>query len=358
MQPSKNQDNTEHKYIYKRNAKFRVQLPERLASEDQPRYLGTYDTLQDAITARDLAIARLEQAPDVDGFTPDDTQYDPLELWTAVQAVQRRDERLAATRARQTVTVPDPDQPFGLAYLSDLHIGNPGTDYQSLEQDCRLIQDTPRLYAGFHGDGTDNWIMGKLLRLQQYQAIPFDAEVQLLATVLEMLQGSLLWVVSGNHDNWTRQLAGIDRIHEALKGCKTLYHPHEVRFTLQHGPRSWHVKARHSWKYRSIFNATHAIEVGWQRGGYDFDIGIGAHTHIATVARPFYRHGRERYAVLIGTYKIRDAYTDELGLSAPHGRGCGAHVSYPDHRPPVFCSDLTTARDFLDFLLHKYPRRK
>src|SRR5690606_1086220 len=106
---------------------------------------------------------------------------------------------------------------------------------------------------------------------------------------------------------------------------------------------------RHQWRFSSIYNATHGVEVGWERGGSDFDIGLAGHTHIASLCRPFVKHGRKRYAVVTGTYKMADSYSDQVGYAPCAGYGCGVMIFYPDGRLQWF-EDVKTAGEFLRFL--------
>lgn len=336
------------KYIQRRGKSWRVRLPGALLPE---RHLGTYDTLEEAQGARDLYLTNVGDRPEIEGLTNDDRLYDTGELWSMAEAVQERTQRQTQDRLEQCVTIPKAGEPFAVAYLSDLHIGDPGVDYRALKRDAEIIHDTPRLWCGYHGDGINNWIVEKLAGLQRGEVLPFDAEVQLFASWLKMVSGSLLWVVSGNHDNWTRKLAGFDVIRSLLRGVRVLYDPNEIVFTLVWGKRRIRYKVRHKWRYSSVFNATHGIEASWQRGGHDFDIGLGGHSHIGTACRPFWRHGKERQAVLTGTYKILDVpgnYGDEMGLPGSMRRGCGAHVFWQDQM--LFCPELEVAAKFLEFL--------
>ena len=282
------------------------------------------------------------------GVLPDDLE-DPEEIWRRVLGAQEKVEKIAERRSEQRITIPG-DQPFGLAFLSDLHFGNMWTDYRQARKDADLVRDTEGLYAIFTGDGIDNWITGKLMSLQRDQVIPFDHEVRLFKDWLSRLKQSLLVTVSGNHENWTKRLAGFDFVREYLKGTRALYDRHEVVFTLILGDAQWVVKVRHKWRWGSVFNPTHGIEVGWERTGH-FDIGVGGHTHIGTLIRPFLRDGTKRYAVLVGTYKT-GGYGRELGLAKPYGRGAAALIFYPDGR--LFATeDLQTAIEFLSCLRSK-----
>lgn len=281
------------------------------------------------------------------GVGPDVDLIPPEQLWQgAIEAQTHVLEILKRRRREQKIILPVPG---ALAFLSDLHFGSPFTDYQAAKSDAEIIRDTPDMKAGFIGDGVDNWIVGKLAGLQRHQAITFDAEWQLFFSWLEILNGSMAFVVSGNHDNWTRKIAGVDRIREYLRGTMLLYHSQQVKFDLVVGPQSYVVKARHKWKGSSVFNPTHGLEVGWERGGDDFDIALGGHTHIGTYCRPFDRHDRRRLAILIGTYKVADEHGEEIGVAPSQGRGCGALVFDKDG-DFVFVENLNTAAQYLEFL--------
>ena len=337
------------KFIEKRGNRYAVRFSKGMLPDGRRRF-GSYDTIEDAVAARDAELRRALGEPEVEGLTNCDTDLDPDELWAAAFRAQLQTEEVHAKRYNRSITIPGADKPFALAFLSDLHFGSADTDYRKARADAEIIRDTDRMWCGYHGDGIDNWIMGKLAGLQRGQAMPFDAEVQLFADWLGMLKGKLLWAVAGNHDNWTVKLSGFDLIAEALRGTRVLYDRYEVVFELRHGETTTRVKVRHQWKYSSVFNATHGVEVSWERGGADFDIGLGGHTHIGTLCRPFLRHGRQRYAILTGTYKVDGDFGRKLGLPLPHGHGSGAMVFYPDGGG-VFIEDLKKASDFLRFLL-------
>ena len=286
--------------------------------------------------------------PRITGLKSDSDLHDAESLWKAAFTAQARMGRLSVVRNNQRIEISEPGQPFALAFLSDLHFGSAGTDYRQAKKDAELIRDTPRLYAIYHGDGIDNWITGKLMRLQRGQVLEFDGEIQLFAAWIELLKGKLVAAVSGNHENWTHVLSGFDRIREALRGTQTLVDRHEVIFDLAHGKKEWKVKVRHYYKYFSVFNPTHSIEVNWERGGTEFDIGVGGHTHIGTLCRPFYRQGRKRFAILTGTYKVSDEYGRQIAAAPSMDRGCGALVF---SRHGLFWSEnLQIAAGFLGYL--------
>ena len=271
---------------------------------------------------------------------------DDGDLWDRAYRIQERHERHEAKRREQHICIPG-RKPFGWAWLSDLHFGG-DSDYRQMRADAELIRDTPRMWCAFNGDGLNNWIVGKLGHLQRRQSLSLDDEWQLFRSFLQIIQGKLKVVALGNHELWTVVLGGVNPIREEMADYHVLFDDYEVAYRLHLGDASWLVKQRHQWRGSSVFNPTHGIEVGWQRGGCEFDIGVGGHTHIGTVCRPFFRHGVRKYAVLIGTYST-NGYGRQLGLAPTVGTGCGAMVFQADGRVTFF-EDLQTAAQFLEFV--------
>jgi UDP-2,3-diacylglucosamine pyrophosphatase LpxH len=268
-------------------------------------------------------------------------------LWKAAGSVHKVVRKAAEERRHTAIHLGD--QPVALAFLSDLHIGSEGTDYDAIKRDTDLISKTDGMYAVFHGDGIDNWIIGKLQALQRNQAVSFKNEILMFRRWLELISEKLLIVVSGNHDNWTKKLSGIDIIPNYLTNTCVLYDPFEVRVQVSCGTGSWDMLIRHQWKSSSIFNPTHGIEVGYDRMTLPFDIGVGGHTHIGTLVRPFYRHNKERLAILTGAYKRVDSFSKEIGFADTMTNGCGALILFPDGKV-WYNSDLEVAASYLTYL--------
>lgn len=266
----------------------------------------------------------------------------PSNIWEVVINKQKDFRRSAAN-------VVMGNQPVAIAFISDLHFGSAGTDYQSAYEDAQLIANTDGMYAVFHGDGIDNWIVPKLQSIQRYQAVNGDEEIELFFSWLDLIKHKLLVVVAGNHDNWTKKMSGLDMIQRELRNTKVIYDPNEVRLHLYVGDGFWRIKIRHKWRYGSIYNPTHGIEVGWDRGDWDFDIGVAGHTHIGTLFRSFIRHNQERLAVITGAYKMSDHFATEIGFAQTNHRGCGAVIFKPNGS--VFWTrDLREASEYVTWL--------
>lgn len=264
-------------------------------------------------------------------------------------AIDAQEIVFAKHAAKRQQHIALPDEPVAIAFVSDLHIGAAGADYAAMRADAELIRDTPGMYAVFHGDATDNWIIGKLTALQRGQALGFDAERLLFEAWLDMIAPKLLVWVQGNHDNWSEQLIGSAPNRALIAARRLLFDRHQCVFTLHHCGISRTVVVRHKWRFSSVFNPAHGMMVGWERGDIDYDIAVGGHTHIATLCYPFYKHGRLRHAILTGTYKRIDTFGEEVGFPAPQGRGCGALVFDTDGGQYWF-ADLASAARYLAYL--------
>lgn len=285
---------------------------------------------QAAEALNDLGISynKTQEPVTIEGVNAD--QYINVDrIWQRVLEHQIEADAKHEAKQHQTITIND-GKPFAIAYLSDFHVGSSGVNYKALKKDVDTINQTEGFWSEFHGDAVDNWVVGKLAGLQRNQLLNFDEEWGLFLAILEMMQPKLLWVVSGNHDNWSFKIGGADRIRQALQGSKILYDTDEVNVTVKLGNASWRHKIRHKTRYNSVFNKSHGIERDLERGGDDFDIGVAGHTHVGTFFREFAFHGKMRLAILTGAYKRHDAFQREIGFAPTTHDGCGAVVYMPD----------------------------
>jgi hypothetical protein len=104
-------------------------------------------------------------SPLIEGLAADDDLIDPDALWDQVIGFQRKKQEMVSRRDRQTVTLPN--EPVGIAFLSDTRFGDPATNYEYLRRDAEIIRDTDGLHCEYHSDGLNNWIVPKLARLQR-----------------------------------------------------------------------------------------------------------------------------------------------------------------------------------------------
>lgn len=238
-----------------------------------------------------------------------------------------------------------PAKPSMVVMVSDIHFGGK-IDMEALEHDLDVILSHENVYVILAGDLFDNFVIGKLQSVQTTQPTTHAQEIKAVEWYLNKLRDRIIVCVSGNHDNWTYKVSGIDWIKELTHGWNMLYDRNQSIFRLKCGEISQVWKVRHKFKYNSIFNLTHGQEVDWERGGIDFDVAVSGHKHDVCAVRPFIRHGKKRWAVELGTYKIRDEFARECGYPPCHGNSA-AFVLNPDGRIFTIDDDISVGIDLM-----------
>lgn len=241
-----------------------------------------------------------------------------------------------------------PELPVGLVLLADIH-GGGKCDYQAIFDDVELVKSTKGVYCGVCGDITDNFIIGKLASIQNKQPTTFAMEVKFAEWFIEEIRPKLLFWVSGNHDNWTYKASGIDIYKKYLEDVNCLYDRHQIVFDLIKGAFKERIFIRHKFKYKSIYNPTHGEETAWERIGIDYDIVVGSHYHQACLFREFIKAGKKRLAILMGTYKIKDEYAEELGFARSYGTGSCMLVYDKNYQRYQF-DNILQGIDYLKYL--------
>ena len=350
--------------ILKVGNKYRV----RIKHNKKLQSIGTFSTLEEAISARDGFLKHKETSitpsPVLNSFSSNSIKHEIPHfyginhennidincIWEMAELVFSQTEE--KEKQKNASRIEFSNKPIAIAMLSDLHIGNSTTDYKQLRKDAELIQKTDGMYAIFHGDGIDNWIVPKLAQLQRGQAINFENELLLFKSWIATISSKLIIVVAGNHDNWTYNLSGIDVVKQMLQTTKVLYDPYEIRTIIQVGSKEWVFCIRHKWLGSSIYNPTHGIE-RYARMGATFDVGIGGHTHIASLSREFVGNdSRQCMAIITGTYKRYDSFAKQIGFPfCPHN-GSGALILNTDGKM-MWIRDLEQAAEYITYLRNK-----
>jgi len=318
--------------IHKRYNKWRFRV-----TVQGKRFWKSFDTYEEAESHYQQAIQKKTAVSGIEIMEIQETLNTDA-LWDFVEENQQI-HRVPVSRIRV------PNNPFAIVFLSDLHIGSKGVDYRQARMDAETIRDTPNMYAVFHGDGIDNWILPKLSPLQRGQLIPFDKEIALFKAWLCTLDKKLIAVVAGNHDNWTTRMSGIDWL-QGVVAPQALYDSQQIMFDLEFGSQLIRICVRHKWRGSSIHNPTHGLERASK--DIDADIYVGGHTHIGTLFRSFIVRDKPRIAVLTGTYKLNDSYPKELNLPESPHHGAGA-VVFDTNGTMTWVSNVQEAANYVLF---------
>ncbi len=274
------------------------------------------------------------------------------ELWDAVVRYQDALNAASPSNLHHHISL-DTDAPIVLAFPSDWHIGNKGTDMKRLKADCELMESHPRVYVALGGDPVDNFIFEKMASAARSQVVgQIDIQWRLFRhRILKLYESnSLLWVSAGNHDAWTRKAAGIDNMLNVLSDIPVCYTGEGGFVHLTVGQQKYVIYRKHKPMSNSKINALLFLKnMLWRDAPVEFDIGVSEHLHKAAIETVEYRPGTKIDRVLIacGSYKVKDAYAEDLGYYGG-GYGVPCVILYPDRRQILSFTSLSSAIEALD----------
>lgn len=264
---------------------------------------------------------------------------DPAELWRKAEADCERRISKAHRSSRFSIQFPA-GRPIALCVASDQHIA-PGTPVtlRRMREDAELIASTPGMYVLLGGDATDNHIKHRAAVIAA-RSQPSD-QLKLFDYYLSIMLDKVCVVISGNHDAWANQLAGVDPLQMLCEKNKVHYSPFVARIDVSIGNQSYKVALRHQFRMNSSFNDTHAVKQ-WQRlGEEDFDVGVICHNHTPAVEDHLYR-GRHVVAMRPGSYQVLSAYSVQFGWNATMAT-CPTVILWPESRRIMSFFDVRDA---------------
>lgn len=265
------------------------------------------------------------------------------ETWR--HACDENREQLKTLVGRHKFQVKFPDKlPVGIAAISDQHISV--KSYVNLEQmeiDAKLIGKTEGMYAALGGDGVDNHIkhFSAILHANSQPGVQYD----LYDHYLGMFNDKIVAMCSGNHDDWTNDVAGIDMVGKLAASRRIMFAPDEVRLDISLGNVAYKMAIRHQYRFNSQLNQTHSVKQWYKNGAEEFDIGVICHHHEIAIERVIL-HGFARWVCRPGSYQKTTAYARRYGFNENDGM-CPTFILYPDHREIVGFHCVHHAAKFL-----------
>lgn len=277
----------------------------------------------------------VSETPERVVLAPEESDEEPIEelLERTFKRTEREIKR--ATTRRYALARIVTDRPIALTFISDQHLSTSGAvDVRRAMEDAETVQQTPGLYAILGGDGVDNHIKHRAALVAK-ASTPTD-EWRLYDYYLRTLGHKALAVISGNHDDWTRDFSGVDMVARLASAQKIHYAPDELVMTVQivgkdgTERQAYTAKIRHQYRYNSSLNLGHTVKRMYDMGSDPFDIGVVCHNHAAHI-ETFDRHGLTRYALRPGSYQIQTAHGRRYGYADGYPT-CPGVVLWPDER--------------------------
>lgn len=245
----------------------------------------------------------------------------------------------------------DEHLPIGISFASDQHISLDNTvALKQMRLDAWMVRDTPGMHVICVGDAIDNHIK-HVAAMVNSRSTPGD-QYRLLNQYLRWIKDKMLVMISGNHDDWTSQLAGVDVSKMLCDNNKIMYAPDEARIKVHLPGHTYDVAARHQGGGNSKKNPTNSIKEWWRNGTAPFDIGAMAHLHELALERVTL-HELERWVCRPGSYQTISAHSRQYGYN-PTLPACPTFIIYPDKREIVGYAQLPAAARFLTYERDRY----
>jgi hypothetical protein len=285
----------------------------------------------------------VSETPERTVIAPEESDEEPIEelldrtirqTGRAVQKARARRHAVARLITRK---------PIGIAFASDQHISTSGAvDVEKAFTDAEAIQQEPGMFCILGGDGIDSAI--KHIAAMVASASSPNDEWRLYDHYIATLGHKVLAVISGNHDEFSKDVTGVDMVSRLAARHKVHFAPDEVtvRVALVPSPDAdgveYVAKVRHQYRYGSTLNVGNTVKRLYDMGGDAFDVGVVCHHHEAHV-ESFDRHGRTRWALRPGSYQVQTGYGRRYGFN-PATPTCPVAIFWPDEHRVVCFRDL------------------
>jgi hypothetical protein len=208
-----------------------------------------------------------------------------------------------------------------------------------MREDAELVAKTPGLFACLGGDSIDNHIKHRSAILSA-RTTPGD-QYELFDYYLSLFSESILGVITGNHDDWTPQVAGVDVIAMICAKHGIACASDEARISATVGATTYNLAWRHKYRFNSSMNQTHSPKQWYRFGSEPFDIGVVCHHH-ETAIEASLMHGQQVWTCRPGSYQINSSYGRQAGYndSLP---ACPTFLLFPENRRILGFADVRDA---------------
>lgn len=217
----------------------------------------------------------------------------------------------------------DTDKPVAIAFLSDVHAGNAGIDYELLKKTGEIIKDHPLAYCITAGDLTDSLFFdyGEEILNMQEQYVYMSKMLSWIGSE------NILAGISGNHDQWSRK-QGVSNYIEFSNHTQRPLLRGASFVDLKVGNVIYRLLMAHRFRGESLYNPTHQ-ENRANRELQGADIIMAAHTHKpgeSVIYQPEYGGGSRKVVLVNGkTFKKLDAYGKDQGYVPISGEQLGCN---------------------------------
>jgi len=259
-----------------------------------------------------------------------------------------REHSMDDKEATWEVKLDKPDMPLGILMATDIHYGSIRTNYELLDRHLTLVENTPNLTLITNGDHVDNFnITGKWATGVFEDPLPPQIQTKAFIEKIKHLDSmDKLGVMSfGNHEDMMGA-TGYDWFESFAQGMKAAVFKTGGFLHILVGEQHYGLALTHRYWGTSKLNPTNAAKRFWEHEYPQAEIVFLGHTHQSEVLT-WERGGRERIAVIGGTYKEDDEFARKHGIGGRSGMPGITILLYPHEHRMVALKDIEVAAEFL-----------
>jgi len=243
-----------------------------------------------------------------------------------------------------------PDLPIMLSLLTDPHYGSMGVDHRLLEQHLQIVENTPNMFVAINGDDVDNFGVHLAKVATGVYENSLKPAVQARAWIERIMEldskGKVAVMGYGNHNDFINP-AGIDwyDAYESSMTCPLFTSGGLLH--IVHGGYDYKMAMTHRWWGMSKLNPTNVCKRYMEHVYPDADIIFIGHFH-QSEGLHFERGGKDRVAVLGGTYKDSDTWARKHGIGNRGGSPGWVVALEPEQRGMQLFKDIGYAKKVMD----------
>ena len=251
-----------------------------------------------------------------------------------------------------------PNLPIAVALMSDIHYGSTNTDYKTLEEHLKIVEDTPNFYMATNGDHIDNF--NAVIHPTGMTEDPIPPQLQARAFMQRLLEldrkSKIACLGQGNHDDFGFA-AGQDFYQSFMADFQAPIFTQGGILNMVLPGEKYRMILNHQYWGKSKINITNAPKrlIEYEGGG-NVDIGWLGHTHQSSYEH-FTKGSREQLAVVSGTYKDNDPWAAKHGISGREGDPGITVVLWPHEKKMQAFKDMEVAQQFILGKIFQYEEK-
>jgi hypothetical protein len=241
-----------------------------------------------------------------------------------------------------------PDLPIVISLMTDTHYGAIHANTELLNEHLKIVGETPNFYMVHNGDHTDNFnATGKWASAMSENPLPQQVASRAWAAKLREIDkvGKIAALGFGNHDNFGA-VAGQDYHETFLGDFQAPIFNQGGLLHIQHGGQEYHLAMTHMYWGNSKLNPTNACKRFLEFEYPIADIVFLGHTH-QSEGLHFEKGGKDRVAVIGGTYKDSDSFARTHGIGGRAGTPGWCVALWPHERGMMLFNDMKKAQEWM-----------